>query len=122
MHWLLDFYPIEDLLSEGNLALVKAKETFRPNLGYKFTTYSTKCIYQFLMDFHRRESKVKGHNLYNYKRKRPVTEKIDNVDLDKLLPSLTVIKAYQVRKKVGSEKSRSASANNRKLNNAGKYL
>jgi RNA polymerase sigma factor (sigma-70 family) len=99
MRWLLDFYPMEDLLSEGCVALVKAKSTYKAEQGFKFTTYSTKCIFQYLMDWHRKESKVKGYNLYSYKRKRPVKERIEDVDMDKLIPTLTPVRSYQLRRK-----------------------
>lgn len=39
----------DDWIQEGYLALMKAAETFRPELGNKFSTYATKCIWTAMM-------------------------------------------------------------------------
>lgn len=99
MPWLLSFYDIEELVSEGYLALVKAKKTFKPSYDFKFTTYSAKCVFQYLMDLHRREAKNKGFHVYNYKRKKPIKEKVKDVEVDRLLWTLSPVKSFQLRKK-----------------------
>ncbi len=99
MSWLINYYEFEDLMAEGYASLVKAKQTFNSNFNFKFTTYASKCIFQYLMDYHRKEAKAKGYSSYVYKKKKPSKMQIKDVDMDKLLPTLTVVHSYLVRKK-----------------------
>ena len=39
---------IMDLISEGNMGLIRAAEKFNPHLGYRFSTYATFWIKQFI--------------------------------------------------------------------------
>ncbi len=45
-HYASNQIPLEDLIEEGVLGLMKAIEDFNPNLGYKFSTYATWWIRQ----------------------------------------------------------------------------
>ncbi|MGD0679392.1 MAG: sigma-70 family RNA polymerase sigma factor [Polyangiaceae bacterium] len=39
--------PLSDLVQEGNLGLIRAVETFQPELGFKFSTYAVNWIRHF---------------------------------------------------------------------------
>lgn len=43
--------PINDLISEGNLALIHAAKKFNPNVGTKFITYADKWIRQAMKEY-----------------------------------------------------------------------
>lgn len=43
--------PIEDLVSEGNIGMLKALDNFEPKLGFRFSTYATWWIRAALNDF-----------------------------------------------------------------------
>jgi RNA polymerase primary sigma factor len=45
-HYASNLIPLEDLIEEGVLGLMKAIEDFNPTLGYKFSTYATWWIRQ----------------------------------------------------------------------------
>lgn len=42
--------PLDDLMSEAVLGLIKASERFDPDMGWKFSTYAVPCIRQAIFD------------------------------------------------------------------------
>jgi len=53
-----DFYELSDLVSSGNIGLIKAVEQFDPNKGFKFSTYAIWWIKQSILEGIAKESKL----------------------------------------------------------------
>jgi RNA polymerase primary sigma factor len=53
-----DFYELSDLVSSGNIGLIKAVEQFDPNKGFKFSTYAVWWIKQAILEGIAKESKL----------------------------------------------------------------
>lgn len=53
-----DFYQLSDIISSGNIGLIKAVEEFDPNRGFQFSTYAVYWIKQSILDAIAKESKM----------------------------------------------------------------
>lgn len=68
---------IEDRMSVASIGIIKAVEDFKPEFGFKFSTFARKYIEtELLTDFH--------HNAKTIKETSYVKEKIKNGDLDEI--------------------------------------
>jgi RNA polymerase primary sigma factor len=52
------FYELSDIISSGNIGLIKAVEEFDPDKGFKFSTYAIWWIKQAILDGISKESKM----------------------------------------------------------------
>ena len=46
-----DKIPLEDLVNEGNIGLIKAVEKFDPTRGYKFISFAVWWVRKFIMEY-----------------------------------------------------------------------
>ena len=99
MGWLIGIYEFDDLISEGHIALIKAKKNFDESRGIKFTTFAMRVFFQHFTDFHRKEVKIRGYHTYKTKINKKQKADIRLVDELEFLFSCTPVKAYQIRNK-----------------------
>jgi RNA polymerase primary sigma factor len=62
------FYELTDVISSGNIGLIKAVEDFDPSKGFQFSTYAVWWIRQAILDGIAKDSKIikqplKSHSL-----------------------------------------------------------
>lgn len=92
----------DDVLGICNLALVLAKRTFKPELGYKFTTYATKAMWGQIMNERNRRKSPKALHLEDivkeYKDLDWESAFADNCDYEDMV--LTKINFEEVVKKL----------------------
>ena len=50
-------YTLEDLISVGTIGLIKAVDTFKPSLGYRFSTLAARCIHNQILMYFRKEKR-----------------------------------------------------------------
>ncbi len=86
---------LEDLISEGNIGLMKAIENFDPNLGFEFSTYATWWIRKSINDYLRLQTRDIRITEDGY-RKMQKYHKVKQELLNKLCrePSLEEISEY----------------------------
>lgn len=63
-----DFYELTDIISSGNIGLIRAVDEFDPSKGFKFSTYAVWWIKQAILDGIAKESKaikqpIKSHSV-----------------------------------------------------------
>ena len=51
---------VEDLISIGTIGLIKAVQTFKPEVGCKFATYGIRCIENEMLMYFRAKKKTRG--------------------------------------------------------------
>ena len=61
-------YDIDDLISEGNIGLMRAIDMYNPEFGFKFSTYATYWIKKMIQEYIRYESKSVYITCHGYNR------------------------------------------------------
>jgi RNA polymerase sporulation-specific sigma factor len=84
-------YP-DELLSIGNLGLIKAVDSFRPSYGTRFATYGAKCVQNEILMFFRSKKKRMGEVSIN-----------DTIDVDKDGNPLTYLDIISVEESIEGE-------------------
>lgn len=57
-----DFGELDDIISEGNLALIRATKSFDESKGYKFSTFASKCIRNQIITYCELESGLSSYS------------------------------------------------------------